>query len=174
MSDEQWLPVVGYEGLYEVSSAGRIRGCRRVVGAANGKTKVIKSKLMKLTEQPSGHLTLNLYKDRHKVGRLVHRLALEAFVGSQPDGHEGCHRNGDPADNSLANLYWGTRSENVLDSIQHGTHRWGSRSHCDRGHEFTPENTRPRSDGRGRECIACVRIWKSAFTARRRIARGVA
>jgi len=40
---------------------------------------------------------------------------LEAFVGPAPEGHEGLHGDGDPANNRLDNLRWGTRSENNID-----------------------------------------------------------
>lgn len=167
----EWRPVVGYEGYYEVSGVGQVRGCQRVVGAANGKTKVIKPKLMTLTPMDSGHLTVEFRRDNRRKRMLVHRVVLEAFVGPQPEGMEGCHRNGDPRDNRLENLYWGTRSDNVRDAVSHGTHRWAKRTHCERGHEFTPDNTRPRSNGSGRECLACVAIWRQTKNENRRRAR---
>lgn len=52
----------------------------------------------------------------------VHRLVLEAHVGPCPKGMECRHLNGNPADNRLDNLCWGTHSENQRDSVQHGTH----------------------------------------------------
>jgi hypothetical protein len=44
------------------------------------------------------------------------------FVGPAPSGHECCHRDGDPSNNDLANLYWGTPSQNRSDAVRHGTH----------------------------------------------------
>lgn len=167
----EWRPIAGYEGYYEVSSCGQVRGCQRTVGAANGKTKVIKPKSMNLSSQKSGHLSVEFHMHGKRQHVLVHRLVLMAFVGSPPAGMEACHRNGDPQDNRVVNLYWGTRSDNVLDAVTHGTHRWSSRTHCERGHEFTPDNTRPRSSGTGRECISCMRIWKQKYNDNRRAAR---
>ncbi len=57
----------------------------------------------------------------------VHTLVLEAFVGPAPDGMECLHRNGDPQDNRLANLRWGTRKENVADQLTHGDFAVGIR-----------------------------------------------
>lgn len=165
----EWRSISGYEGFYEVSSDGQVRGCKRVVGAANGKAKVIKPKLLKPTVmQPSRHLTVELRKNGVRRRFLVHRLVLTAFEGAPLAGTEGCHRNGSPQDNRIENLYWGTRSENMLDAVAHGTHRWARRTHCERGHEFTPENTRPRSNGSGRECIECAQIWMQRKIANRR------
>ncbi len=51
----------------------------------------------------------------------VHVLVLETFVGPRPDPKaEGCHRDGDPANNQLENLYWGTHADNVADRERHG------------------------------------------------------
>jgi hypothetical protein len=170
----QWRPVVGFEGYYEIADDGQVRGCQRTVGAANGKTKVIKAKPMNLMRARSGHLALECYKDAHRQRFMVHRLVLMTFIGPCPEGMEACHRNGNPAENRVENLYWGTRSDNVRDAIEHGTHHWAARTHCGNGHEFTPENTRPRSSGTGRECIACYRIWKQNFNTKRRERRRAA
>ena len=52
---------------------------------------------------------------------LLHRLVLENFVGPCPDGMECCHNDGNPDNNRLDNLRWGTPSENSRDKIRHGT-----------------------------------------------------
>lgn len=64
-----------------------------------------------------------------KNHRLVHRLVLEAFVGPCPDGMEGCHNDGNAANNTLANLRWDTRSANVVDAYRHGTLPHGEGHH---------------------------------------------
>lgn len=51
----------------------------------------------------------------------VHTLVLNAFVGARPAGYVCRHLNGDPLDNSISNICWGTQKENVQDSIRHGT-----------------------------------------------------
>ncbi|MFW6015287.1 MAG: HNH endonuclease [bacterium] len=53
---------------------------------------------------------------------------LETFVGNCPDGKEVRHLNGIPDDNRLKNLKYGTRKENVQDSIKHGTALIGSKN----------------------------------------------
>jgi len=57
-------------------------------------------------------------KDKHKH---VHALVLEAFVGPCPEGHEIRHKNGNPVDNRLENLSYGTPLENAADKQAHGT-----------------------------------------------------
>ncbi len=60
-----------------------------------------------------------------RIGRslkVLHRLVLEAFVGSAPSSkHEGCHRDGNRYNNCLTNLTWGTRADNIADKVRHGT-----------------------------------------------------
>jgi hypothetical protein len=41
----------------------------------------------------------------------------------------------------VSNLRYGTRSENIRDNVRHGTHNKSTRTHCPRGHLYSPENT---------------------------------
>lgn len=50
----------------------------------------------------------------------IHRLVLEAFVGPCPPGLEGCHNDGNPTNNCISNLRWGTPASNAADRIKHG------------------------------------------------------
>ena len=77
---------------------------------------------LKNTLRKSGYLHVHLRKNAKTYNCRVHRLVLETFVGLCPDGMECRHLNGDPADNRLENLCWGTRSENMYDKVRHGTH----------------------------------------------------
>lgn len=119
---EVWKPVPGYEGLYEVSDEGRVRSLDRDVTQTSRRGALYtlrkKGKLLRPGRMPSGHLSVALGRGNSQC---VHRLVLLAFVGPAPDKHECCHNNGNPADNRLENLRWGTRSENIKDAIRHGT-----------------------------------------------------
>ncbi len=75
-----------------------------------------------------GYHQVALYRDGQKHWFMVHRLVLEAFVGPCPEGMEGCHNNGNPADNRLSNLRWDTRPNNHADKRQHGTMAAGERN----------------------------------------------
>lgn len=94
--------------------------------------------------------------------KYVHQLVAKAFIGPCPSGLEVRHLNGAYADNRATNLAYGSRSDNVLDSVRHGTYRNANaeKTHCVRGHEYTLENTyRPRGVG-ARRCRACKRGGK--------------
>lgn len=62
----------------------------------------------------------------------VHRLVLEAFVGPCPPGKEALHGDGNPGNNRLDNLRWGTRIENAADRVRHGRQVRGTKSHMSR------------------------------------------
>jgi len=70
-----------------------------------------------------GCLQVRLFLSGKRQSRMISRLVLEAWVGPHPDGMECRHLDGDPTNNNLSNLKWGTRSETMRDSIQHGTRR---------------------------------------------------
>ena len=115
---ERWLPVVGYEGLYEVSDQGRVRSLSRRVHNYTKAGRILKPgrKLNK-----NGRLVaLQVMLGRGNTRR-VHNLVLEAFVSVCPAGLEGCHNDGDPSHNILSNLRWDTHAANMADQVLHGT-----------------------------------------------------
>jgi hypothetical protein len=57
----------------------------------------------------------------------VHTLVAEVFIGPRPIGHEVRHLDGDPTNNSLTNLAYGTSADNSADCIAHGTTNRGTR-----------------------------------------------
>lgn len=115
---ETWLPIAGFEGLYEVSSDGQIRTHRRQ--GTNSRVLV--------GREHNGYRRVDLYKRRKRHPRYIHALVLEAFSGARPIGYEACHSNGVRSDNRVENLRWGSRSENCEDSRIHGTLARGSRN----------------------------------------------
>lgn len=128
----KWLPVSGYEGLYEVSSSGLVRSLDRVVGGRWGdRSRTLPGRVLRLRKEKKEHgrKTVILYDGSGKTKtKRVHRLVLEAFVGPCPSGMEGCHNDGNPANNKLNNLRWDTRSANHMDRVKHGTHDRGERN----------------------------------------------
>ncbi len=101
----------------------------------------------------------------------VHRLVLLAFVGPAPDGHEAGHRNGNRRDNSLANLQWITRAENISDLIKHGKlPRGESHPHAKLNSEQVREIRRLYRDGYTRNRIS--RIYGVSWTSTDAIVSG--
>jgi hypothetical protein len=117
---ELWKPVVGYEGLYEVSDQGRVRS---LPGKGwNGRTWIKKQgRLRSLAIGKHGYPVVDLKHLGKRKTFTVHTLVLTAFVGPRPTRHECRHLNGKRNDNRLCNLAWGTPSDNDNDRRRHGT-----------------------------------------------------
>lgn len=162
---EDWRPIPGYEGVYEVSDFGRVRSLDRLDSRGRRRT----GKPRSLIKQPSGHFTVSLCLNAEHQGFLVHHLVLLAFVGPCPDGMEGCHWDDDPSNNRLENLRWDTRSANQLDSVRNGTHHMARRTHCPQGHEYTPANTYLYPPDDRRACRECRRIYRETHAEERRM-----
>lgn len=122
---EQWRPIStpGFEGLYEVSSFGRVRSVARKVRAAN-RTINYKSRVLKQNIDSGGYaqVTLCNHTRRQTVG--VHVLVASAFIGQRPGNADVCHNDGRATHNHPHNLRWGSRSENCKDKTIHGTHNF--------------------------------------------------
>lgn len=164
----EWRPVVGYQGLYEVSSDGQVRRLPRVnTYFAYGRTitRLLRGSLLTPQTLPKGYKHLQLSKDGNYRRVYIHRLVLEAFVGPPGPNQQACHNNGDPADNRVENLRWGTVSDNNRDQVRHGTHPEARKTHCAHGHPYDEKNT--RRTAYGRVCRRCERIRK----IRRRVSR---
>ena len=104
---------------YYITRDGRVwSGPRRNLIGRRLKGKWLKSNL-----GSHGYATVDLFKGGKRKTLLIHRLILEAYVGPCPDGMECRHLDGDPVNNNLENLCWGTSFENTRDAIKHGTHK---------------------------------------------------
>ena len=158
-TDERWLPVVGWEGYYEVSNQGRVRSVQREIQFRDGRVFTYESQIRSLTPQvPYGHLAVGLKRNGSRITVRVHRLVLEAFVGPCPEGMEGCHNDGDASNNALSNLRWDTSSANKQDMIRHGTNYMLNRTRCPYGHPLDAPNVMAYAARTGRRgCLACSR-----------------
>jgi hypothetical protein len=120
---ERWLPVVGYEGLYEVSDLGRVRSLRHWTRAGMRGGRV----LIQHLDGRGHYLFVGLCRNGRAKSSQVHTLAAAAFIGPCPPGQEVRHGPGGKLDNRAANLSYGTRSENMLDCVRDDTHHRGER-----------------------------------------------
>jgi hypothetical protein len=108
------------------------------------------------TEASAGYWTVDLAANGKTKHKRVHVLVAEAFLGPRPPGRQCCHKNGNGLDNRAVNLRWGTPSENIQDSVRHGTHPRTRRQRCPLDHELAGPNLDPAQLRRGyRSCRAC-------------------
>lgn len=155
---EAWRPVAGFENAYEVSNRGKIRSLPRVVRRGNGKY-TVNGRVLKPAEHVTGHRWVNLHAEGKRAKCYIHRAVAEAFIGECPTGKEVRHLDGDARNNSVENLAYGTRSENMLDRVAHGNHFQRNKTHCPRGHELVYANLiQSKFDRTGfRECGICAK-----------------
>ena len=109
----QWLPAPGFEGIYSVSSCGKVRRDKQSAGTTAGKI---------LSPYSSrGYQLVYLRKGGEYHTRYIHRLVAEAFIGPI----NGCvnHKDGDKSNNSLPNLEIVSMRENLI----HATRALGKR-----------------------------------------------
>jgi hypothetical protein len=157
---EIWLPVVGYEGFYEVSSEGQVRSLPR---------QGTRGRVLKPSRSRWGYMNIGLRKDGANRTRAAHMVVGEAFLGPRPAGLETRHLDGNPANNAAANLQYGTKSENARDRIRHGHHDQANKTHCPQMHPYDGDNLRRTPDGRQRYCLMCKRDKMRARRARLRL-----
>ena len=117
---EEWRDVIGYEGLYQVSSFGRIRSIDRTTLRVNGTKARFKGVNRKLSETKEGYNTLSLQKNSKPRTNLAHRLVAQAFIPNLSNKATVNHIDGNKKNNHVSNLEWATQKENVIHSFNAG------------------------------------------------------
>ena len=117
MTKEEWKPILGYEGYYEISNFGNVRSLDIVENINGGKRKR-KGKLRKLSIKDNGYYFLILYKNNVSKNLYIHRLVMENFSKEIPDGYEVNHIDGNKANNHISNLEIVTHQENIVHSYE--------------------------------------------------------
>lgn len=108
--EEVWVELAN--GRYAISSFGRLMS----------RTRTKEWQQMNPVVMPSGYLTVGLYAEKGKkpTTHLIHRLVVQTFDGEPSEGRSDVrHLDGQKDNNTLKNLAWGTRSENMQDVISH-------------------------------------------------------
>lgn len=114
-----WKPVVGYEGLYEVSSIGLIRTIRReYTTGGNGRYTIMEQMYMTLKVDDDGYYYIGLRKNGVRSYKRVSRLVCEAFHDNPENKPFVNHIDGIKKNNEPYNLEWSTISENELHSYR--------------------------------------------------------
>ena len=126
---EVWKPVRNYEGLYEVSNMGRVKGLERTVwcGLNGGCYRAIPERILKARTMANGYLRVSLYKDGKGKGYYVHRLVGQEFL-ENPMGYTDInHKDEDKTNNHIDNLEfcdrvyncnYGTRNQRMAEKMR--------------------------------------------------------
>lgn len=113
---EEWRPITGLEGSYEVSNQGRVRSIDRVLmqpsRSGNMVPKAYRGKLLAIVVNgPAGYRVVNLpdkNAEHYQKVQFVSTLVLEAFVGERPHPRARAkYLDGNPSNCTLDNLQWG-------------------------------------------------------------------
>lgn len=147
---EEWRPIQGYEGLYEVSDWGRVKSL--------GNDKSRKEKILKGKKNTYGYLHVQLRKDGKGTWKYIHRLVAEAFLENPEHLEQVNHKDECKTNNCVENLEWcdrkynmnyGTRTQRVTEKLRNDpsmskmvdqidletseiVHQWASTKECGR------------------------------------------
>lgn len=103
---EVWKDVVGYEGLYQISSYGEVRSLDKIINLPNGGTYIKFGKTRKKREDKNGYWTITLRRDGIPKTLKVHRLVAMAFLDNPNCFSQVNHKDEDKKNNYFKNLEW--------------------------------------------------------------------
>jgi hypothetical protein len=113
LPEEEWLPVSGYEGLYEISNLGRVKSLERTK-INHGKLQRVPERILRPGRASTGYYTVALNRDGVSVSHCIHVLVATAFVEGRTD--EKCvvnHKDETRHNNVSSNLEWCTQEYNL-------------------------------------------------------------
>lgn len=148
---------------YEASNMGRVRSIDRYIYRKDGIKSFVKGSVLKPHRDKAGRVRVAICDGDRGRTTQVSIIVAETFIGLRADNAEVVrHLNDDPSDNRVENLAFGTQAQNAADRVKNGKDHNKNKTHCKRGHAFTPFNIVDEGGG-NRSCKACRRarsyIW---------------
>lgn len=145
---EQWVEFPNTNGLYEISSLGRVRSLipsNRRIG-----------EFQHPSVRNDGYLQVSFFGKSW----LLHRAVLTAFVGPGPKGFHGAHLDGNKTNCALSNLAWVTVKENASHRKIHGTDSCGEKNPMAKITEEIVRDIRAK-------CVPRSKTWNCTSLARK-------
>lgn len=120
-----FLPIKGYEGLYEVSDSGQIKSIARTILGKDGHKYPFKERILRpYSDKILKYPIVSLWKDNFGTRYYIHRLVAEAFIPNPMNFPEVNHIDGDKTNNNVSNLEWVTSSENSFHASRTGLRKY--------------------------------------------------
>lgn len=116
---EEWRDIEGYEGVYQVSNQGRVRGLDRMVRGRRA-PRIARGRVLRPGTTDRDYLMVSLCREGKCASKRVNRLVLLAFVDPVPGKPECNHIDTVKANNRAGNLEWSTRKENMRHAYANG------------------------------------------------------
>lgn len=160
---EVWKDIEGYEGIYQISSLGRVKSCDRYTPKKNGRMRHEKEKLRALIDV-HGYLYCELWINNTHKRYAIHRLVAGAFIPNPENKPEVNHKDGNKKNNVVDNLEWVTYSENNLHAF-----KLGLMKAYDRSGENNPMYGKHHSDSAKEKIGAVHKGLKHSEEAKRKM-----
>lgn len=100
--DKDWREAAGFEGLYWINKQGLI---------------LSKKGLKVASLSNKGYCVVDLYKNNKRKKQLVHRIVAKTFISNPNSLPNVCHKDDNPRNNNVNNLFWGTQRMNIQDMM---------------------------------------------------------
>jgi hypothetical protein len=124
-------PVLGFEGLYEVSNLGNVFSLPKTWQSGVGTTISHNGKMLKICKREDGKTVVSLFKDKKKKTGNVRKMIFEAFNGKVPNGFDISYKNKDlPHIDFLENLEMTSRSKTCMKRGIRTDNKTGVRGVC--------------------------------------------
>lgn len=122
---EIWKDIFGYEGYYQISSIGRVRGVDRIIPFTGRggipTTRLQRGKILKTSIGTSGYETYHMYgESQERETVMLHRVVAKHFLQLEEGKDFVNHKDGNKLNNVVSNLEWVTKSENTLHALDTG------------------------------------------------------
>lgn len=118
------VPIKGYEDRYTISEDGTITAIKRTIYCHGRYIETSKHRVLRPSTDRKGYLIVNLYDGLgNPKSKKVHRLVAEAFIPNTENKRCVCHKDNNPKNCHVDNLYWGTDKENQKQAWDDGLHK---------------------------------------------------
>ena len=116
LPNEQWLDIVGYEGLYKVSNFGRVKSLERKIPfkdrSGKDNERIQYSRIVRVHNNGRGYLFALLWKNGDVKREYVHRIVASAFILNPQNLPQVNHKDENKLNNQADNLEWCTSKYN--------------------------------------------------------------